>query len=44
MADQVADLLPSINGNFRFILLDSYSENSGRPAGKSSGRYPPRIW
>ena len=34
----MADLPPSINGNLRFILIDSYPENSGRPGGKSSGR------
>ena len=26
------------NGNFRFILIDSYSESPGRPVGRSSGR------
>ena len=38
MADQVADLPPSINGNLRFILIDSYSEISDRPGGRSSAR------
>ena len=33
MADQ-----PPRNGNVRFILIDSYSESSGR----SSGRSPPK--
>ena len=43
MADQVPDLPPSINGNFRFILIGSYSEISDRPSHRSSGRstYPP---
>ena len=35
-ADQMADLPPPENGNFRFILIDSYSESSGRPDGRSN--------
>ena len=33
--------LPPQNGDFRFILIDSYSETSCRPGGRSSGRSPP---
>ena len=28
VADQVPDLHPQENGNFRFILIDSYSQSS----------------
>ena len=38
MADQVPDLPALKNDNLRFILIDSYSESSGRPGGRSSGR------
>ena len=30
------------NSNFRIILIDSYSDSSGRPGGRSSGRHPPK--
>ena len=43
VADQVADLPPD-NGDLRFIPIDSYSDSSGRPAGRSSGRStPPKM-
>ena len=29
------------NSNFRFILIDAYSQNSGTPGGRSSGRSTP---
>ena len=35
VADQVADLPPT-NGDLRFILIDLYSESSGRPSGRST--------
>ena len=34
----MADLLLLENSNFRFILIDVYSESSGTPGGRSSGR------
>ena len=41
VADQVAHLPHLENGNLRFTLIDSYPENSGRPAGRSSSRSIP---
>ena len=39
VAYQVADLLPKTsNGNLRFILIDSYSESSGRSSGRSTSQ------
>ena len=35
------DLHPVENGNLRFILIDSYSESSERPGGRSSARSTP---
>ena len=40
-ADEVADLPPPDNGHLGFIMIDSYSESSGRPGGRSSGRSNP---
>ena len=40
-------IYPLENGNLRCILIDSYSESSGRPGGRSSGRSIPKqmaIW
>ena len=31
----MADLTPLDNSNFRFILIDAYSESSGTPGGRS---------
>ena len=42
MADQVADLTSrGENDDLRFILIDCYSESSGRPSGRST---PSRKW
>ena len=39
MADQVADVTPSGNGDFRFLLIDSYS--SELTCGRSGDRSTP---
>ena len=45
MADQVADLPPSINDNLRFILIGSYSEISDQAKAQIKWQiYPPRKW
>ena len=45
-ADQVADLHPPEKSKYRSILIDYYTESSGREGGRSSDRsiFPPRKW
>ena len=35
---------PPTNGNLRFILIDSYSDSSGTPGSRSTGRCNPHKW
>ena len=37
-------IYPPANGNLRFILIDSYSDSSGTPGSRSTGRCNPHKW
>ena len=41
MADHVADLTPLRNGDFRFLLIDSYTREL---SGRSGDRSTPQKW